>query len=75
MSFVKGEKPRDASYASGGAVLGRTREFLKEDTPYLAGADDTLKKAPPHGQKQTYPKGKGAARTGDKSLKAVKPRS
>ena len=28
--YVKGEKPRDLEAAKGGAVLGRTRDFLKE---------------------------------------------
>src|ERR1035437_6639433 len=30
----KGMKPQTASYAAGGPVLGRTREFLKEDVEF-----------------------------------------
>ena len=32
--YAKGEKPRDASYAKGGASLGRTRDFLKEPVEF-----------------------------------------
>jgi hypothetical protein len=29
MAFVKGEKPRNASYAKGGSVVGRSSSFVK----------------------------------------------
>jgi hypothetical protein len=64
----KGMKPVDAAYASGGPVLGRARDFLKEPTPFVTDKETT-----------DYEKGKGSSklssRTGNKSLKVVKPRS
>ncbi len=57
--------------AKGGAVLGRTRDFMKEP--------DVFRTDTGPGAKQDYDKtGKGGALSkteGDKCLKAVKPRS
>lgn len=39
MAPMKGEGARAASYAEGGAVLGRTREFLKEASPFRSSVD------------------------------------
>jgi hypothetical protein len=33
-SYAKGEAPRDADYAKGGATLGRARDFLKEHVEF-----------------------------------------
>lgn len=74
MAYAKGGDVRPASYAAGGPVLGRTRQFLKEPdefrNPDNANADADAD--------QIYGKtGSGSKlnkRTGDKSLKAVKPR-
>jgi len=37
--YAKGGPVRTASYAEGGAVLGRTREFLKEPSPFRSSTD------------------------------------
>lgn len=60
--YVKGEKPRDLAAAKGGAVLGRVRDFIKDnpDVGQLGPKND-----------QDYAKGTKdpkAKRTGDKSL-------
>jgi hypothetical protein len=34
--YAKGEKPRDLAAAKGGSVLGRTRDFLKEEDQFRA---------------------------------------
>ena len=34
--YAKGEKPRDLEAAKGGSVLGRTRDFLKEEDQFRA---------------------------------------
>lgn len=71
MGYAKGGNVWNTSYAEGGSVLGRTRDFLK--TPNEFSEID-------HGSNKTdenWGKGKGdslAKRTGDKSLKPVKPR-
>ena len=65
MAMAKGEKPRDAEYAKGGAQLGRTREFLKEGD----GKDQTYASLEPYvnqdGPLQSYGKdrkyGKGGS--------------
>jgi hypothetical protein len=50
----KGMKPANASYAAGGPVLGRVREFLKEP--------DEFREADEDGDKdQDYGKGKGTS--------------
>jgi len=60
----KGMKPRDAGYAAGGPVLGRTRQFLKEEVEFRdkdEGRDDddddyekgsTKPNTPPNTKKQ-----------------------
>lgn len=65
MAYAKGGDIASVRYAEGGAVLGRTREFLKEKDNFR---DD--------GQRKDYAgNSEMAKKTGDKSLKAVKPRS
>lgn len=82
--MAKGEKPRDASYAKGGGQLGRTRDFMKEtDGKDQFMQDATGRRGKPYvnldGNASDYKEGPGAPkeakRTGDKSLKTVKPRS
>lgn len=70
MSMIKGHKPMDASYAAGGPVLGRTREFLKEPTPGMLPIvkPTDAAKGPQEYEKKSSPPGK------DKSEKAVAPR-
>lgn len=69
MSFAKGTGAKSASYAKGGAALGRTRDFMKtpdnfrdsngkNDGSFAKGEKDSL-----------------AKRTGDKCLTPVKPRA
>lgn len=69
-AFAKGTGATDASYAKGGASLGRTRDFMKEADAFRTD------KGP--GAEQDYGKtgkaGKLAKTEGDKSLAAVKPR-
>ena len=74
----KGHKPHNISYAEGGEVLGRTRNFLKEKVEFRdpdegnATADADQKYG-----KSGAGKGNGmvaAPKGRDKSLKAVKPR-
>lgn len=99
MAYAKGGDIRPASYAAGGPVLGRTREFIKttneardpDEGPagyqqYAPGrkttiVGDTADEDQKYG-KDGAGKGKGmvpnsapSRRSGDKSLKAVKPRS
>jgi hypothetical protein len=65
-TMIKGHRPHDAHYAQGGAVLGRTTDFMKTPNEFTTGK----------GVPQDYSaKGSPAKRTGDKSLKAVKPRT
>jgi hypothetical protein len=62
----KGSGPKTASYAKGGPVLGRVREFIKEPDSFRTDKG-----------KQEYGKGSGdslAKRTGDKCLTPVKPK-
>ena len=70
---VKSEGSQTASYAAGGPVLGRTRDFMKEADPFsagmpggFAGGDSKFKKTKPDpGSPQDYeggkPKGKSKA--------------
>lgn len=65
--FAKGHKPQTASYASGGAVLGRVRDFMKEPDSFRDGSGKN---------DESWGKGSGDKLTPkDKSLKAVKPKS
>jgi hypothetical protein len=66
---VKGSGPKTASYAQGGEVLGRTKDFMKtpdrfRDSQFVKKTEDVWGK----GESAANPKAK------DKSLKAVKPR-
>lgn len=76
MAYAKGGDVRSASYAAGGPVLGRVRDFMKEPDPFR---DDGTSREGPDGDDQDYGKsggsGKLAKRSGDKAEKAVKPRS
>ena len=75
----KSYEGKTASYASGGAVLGKTSEFLKTEDQFRA----TYHKDPEAGADKPYGKtgpnaGKGEVKppaAKDKSLKAIKPRS
>lgn len=74
-TYAKGGNIRSASYAEGGAVLGRERSFMKSPDQFRLGtADDDLKEkigtAP---EEQDYAGGKPKGR--DKSLTPVKPRA
>ena len=67
----KGYSGKVESYAQGGPVLGRTRDFMKEPDRFRKGYQDNppvVKTDDDYGDKGGEPKGK------DKSLKAVKPR-
>lgn len=71
MKYSKGGDVRPAAYANGGAVLGRTRDFMKEPNSFNA-----MRHGREEYTEQDYSsKGSPAKRTGDKSLKAIKPRS
>ena len=77
--YAKGGMVKDCSYAEGGPVLGRTREFLKEPDQFRAAyhADPNAGKDKPYGKPGVPGAGKGedpppAAK--GKSLKAIKPR-
>ncbi len=64
--FSKGSAPQTASYAEGGAVLGRTRDFMKTPDEFRDGTGKN---------DESWGKGSGEKMTPkDKSLKAVKPR-
>ena len=76
--FSKGHAPKTASYAQGGEVLGRTRNFLKEQVEFrdpdegnaTADADQKYGKSGDGKGNGMVPAPKGKS----KSLKAVKPR-
>ena len=38
--MIKGHKPRDAAYAQGGSVLGRTKSWVKEAGDVFTGTND-----------------------------------
>jgi hypothetical protein len=83
----KGEGAKMAHYAEGGAVLGRTREFMKEPSPFRSSMDGLPPKNQILGEggepTNVYGKGgqgqaKGSEKNPpgkDKSLKTVKPRT
>lgn len=77
--FAKGDTPKDASYAKGGAVLGRARDFLKIPDQFTDGRlppeDTGSEDDPPQDYEKTGKCGKLSKETGDKSLKPVKPKS
>lgn len=81
MAYAKGGDIRTIGYAAGGPVLGRTRNFMKEHDEFR----DPDHANPNFDEDNTYGKegeGKGTGyaggslskRSGDKSLKAVKPK-
>jgi hypothetical protein len=77
-SFAKGGNVKAASYAAGGPVLGRTREFLKEPSPFRSSTDGLPPKNQLVGEggepAQNYAKtGKGEQGRG-KCLRTVTPR-
>jgi hypothetical protein len=89
VAYAKGGNIQSMSYAAGGPVLGRTRDFLKEPVEFREDDEGERQNKDVVGdtsdEDQKYGKsgaGKGdgcgpgpkAKRTGDKSLKAVKPR-
>lgn len=66
MAFIKGTGLKDLDAAKGGPTLERVRDWQKSETVGMAG--------PPN--KQDYSsKGSPAKREGDKSEKAIKPKS
>lgn len=78
-----GATPQAASYAAGGPVLGRTREFLKEPVVFRAKNDEAPKGdgSVDDDKLQTYGKPGGDEASGnknpegkDKSMKTVMPR-
>jgi hypothetical protein len=79
--FAKGEGTRDAHYAQGGPVLGRTRDFVKaKEEPDVHFRENTPASSiePYNNPSKTQDygsKGSPAKRTGDKALTAVKPRT
>lgn len=83
MAYAKGGDVRPASYAEGGAVLGRTREFMKEPVDFRMtdngdqskGNEDNFYAKAGIGAGKGIKGGPPPKRTGNKSLKAVKPRT
>lgn len=69
-SYAKGGDVRETSYAAGGPVLGRTRNFMKEPDDFRTDKSNATD--------EVFGKGSGgeslSKRTGDKSLAVVKPR-
>ncbi len=65
MAYAKGEAPRNLDAACGGPTLARVRSFQK----------DACCEIGPENKQDYSSKGSPAKRTGDKSLKAIKPRS
>jgi hypothetical protein len=65
--YPKGYAGRQVSYASGGAVLGRTRDFLKSPDRFRENQGNT----------SNFGKGEGKSnpKAEDKSLPAVKPQT
>jgi hypothetical protein len=81
--YAKGGAVQAAHYAEGGAVLGRTRDFMKEASPFRSSTDGVAPAnqrpieagGTPGEPTNSYPK-KGKGEQGrDKSLKTVMPRS
>lgn len=80
-SYAKGGDIRTIGYAAGGPVLGRTRNFMKEHDEFRDpdhidpnfDEDNTYGKEG-EGKGTGYAGGSLAKRSGDKSLKAVKPK-
>lgn len=77
----KGGTPYSMSYAEGGSVLGRTRDFVKEEPDQFRGVKHSripgtvMGPTVTHDDEQNYPKHAGKnGNHRDKSLKTVKPR-
>jgi len=74
--FAKGSAPKEASYAAGGPVLGRTTDFLK--TPDRFRQDGSGRFAAPKPEPTEDVWGKGSSKANpkgaDKSEKPIKPR-
>lgn len=69
----KGEGARTASYAQGGAVLGRSRSFMKEPDPFSAGmAVGNTAEAPPVKAKPGSPQDYAGGKPKGKDKSAVK---
>jgi hypothetical protein len=70
----KGSGPRDAAYAAGGPVLGKTSEFLKTPDRFIGAPVKPLQDNKTHDDW-----GKGSSKANpkpqDKSEKAIKPRT
>jgi hypothetical protein len=81
-NYAKGGNVKSCSYAKGGVVLGRRRDFMKEPDPFSDGAvgpnaaDSQFRKMTPKGgSPQEYTKsGKTSGPHKDKSLPTVTPR-
>jgi hypothetical protein len=81
--FVKGEGARAAHYAKGGEVLGRTRDFMKEPSPFRSSTDGIAPAnqrpiaagGEPGEPTNNYPKAGKGEKGRDKSLKTVMPRN
>jgi hypothetical protein len=80
--YAKGGAVQDASYASGGPALGRTRDFMKEPDRFrISGTVDGKwpKTDKPEPTEDAFPKsgktGSLSKPSGDKCLPTVKPRS
>lgn len=67
--MVKGSKPMEASYAKGGPVLGRTRDFLKEEDRFRGKPNPATVKTD-----DDFTKGSAHSEGADKCLTPVKPR-
>lgn len=76
MDYAKGSKPQDANYAKGGAVLGRTANFMKTPDSFSAKSHGSGKTAENFGKGMpaTGDGGGKAPPAKDKSLSPVKPR-
>lgn len=77
-SYAKGGMIKDASYAEGGAVLGRTKDFLKtpdrfRDSQFKKGTEDVFGKSDGDSDDMASSKGVPTAPK-DKCLTPVKPR-
>lgn len=82
VNFAKGGDVRAAHYARGGAVLGRTRDFMKEPSPFRSSTDGIAPAnqrpiaagGEPGEPTNNYPKAGKGEKGRDKSLKTVMPR-
>jgi len=77
--FSKGGDIRDAEYAKGGPAIGTDSKFLKTPDQFTDGRlppkDEGHADDPEQDYEKTGTAGKLAKTAGDKSLKAVKPRT